>query len=56
MGTNLERTFDLQCHMMEGETRGTNYVFDKKKNIILTPKQQKHVLIKAIQAFISKYL
>ena len=51
MGPDLERTFDLQCHMMDEDTRGTNYTFDKKKNVILNPKQQKHVLIKAIQAF-----
>ena len=52
MGPDLERTFDLQCHMMEEETRGTNYTFDKKKGIVLNPKEQKHVLIKAIQAFV----
>ncbi len=46
--TNLERTFDLLCHM---EEKDTDYVLDKKKGIVLNRKQQKVVFHKAIQSF-----
>lgn len=49
---DLERIFDLVCHMNDRETRGEDYNFDKKRGIVLNYKQQGSVLHKSIQAFI----
>jgi len=45
----LGRVFDLAIHMRENA--GEDYVFDKKKGIVLSYKQQGIVLHKSIQAF-----
>jgi hypothetical protein len=49
MNINLERAFDLIVHMRENA--GEDYVVDKKKNIVLNPKQQSAVFHKVVQSF-----
>lgn len=49
MKIDLERAFDLLVHMRENG--GEDYVFDKKKGIVLNYKQQGAVLHKTIQSF-----
>jgi len=46
---DLERMFDLVVHIAENS--GEDYVLDKAKNIVLTPKLQRRVIAKSIQAF-----
>ena len=46
---DLERMFDLVVHMRENDSE--DYVFDKKKNIVLNRKQQAYVLHRSIQCF-----
>jgi len=51
---NLERLFDLVCHMNDSETKGSDYKMDEKKGISLNYAQQGRVLKASIQAFMHK--
>lgn len=46
---DFERMFDLVVHVAEAPDQ--DYVLDKTKNLVLTPKMQRKVLTKSIQAF-----
>lgn len=46
---DLERMFDLVCHMQESPHE--DYTFDRRKGIVLNYKQQGYILQRSIQAF-----
>lgn len=46
---NLEKIFDLYCHMNTDSTRESDY---QVGDVLLTPNQQKRVLLKSVQNFI----